>query len=49
MHHKNKGKIGSITEENTIGEECIFDKKYSQRHETVYVDSDKAGILEITA
>ena len=48
LHSAQKGKISTITEDNTIGEECIFDKKYVKRQETVYVESDKAGVLELT-
>lgn len=48
LHQKLKGKLGSVTEEHSLGEECIFDKKYTKRQETAYVESEKAGILELT-
>ena len=42
------GRISKITEENTLGEESILDKKYTQRLETAYAESEKAGVIEIT-
>jgi hypothetical protein len=40
MHNRIHGRLGVLTEDNTIGEESILDKKYSLRLETVYAESD---------
>jgi RecB family endonuclease NucS len=34
-------------EENTLGEECVLDKRYRGRLETAFAESDKVVLLEI--
>jgi hypothetical protein len=48
MHSQVHGKLCVLTEDNTLGEECILDKRYTSRLETVYADSEQAGVLEIS-
>lgn len=48
MHSKVHGRLGKITDENTLGEECLLDKKFACRLETAFAVSEKAGVLEIT-
>ena len=48
VHSKILGKIYTINDENTIGEECIFDKRFLMRAETVFADSEVSGTLELS-
>jgi hypothetical protein len=45
---RNYGKILKITSENTLGEEFLLDRKFSQRKESAFVESPKALLIEIT-
>jgi hypothetical protein len=45
---KTIGKICKITEENTLGEESLLDKKYFGRMESAFVESQNALLIEVT-
>jgi hypothetical protein len=44
---KTIGKIAKITEENTLGEESILDKKYKNRKESAFVESSFSYLIEL--
>ena len=42
------GKIGRVTEENTLGEEAILDKRYTYRKESTFVESLESYLFELS-
>jgi hypothetical protein len=46
---KNIGKIANLSEENTLGEEVILDRRFKTRKESAFVEGSIAYLIEITA
>jgi hypothetical protein len=48
LHNNLNRNLGVISEEFTLGEESFLDKKFANRNETAYAESDSATLLEIS-
>lgn len=50
MSLRKGNKAMQVTEENTVGEDSVLNIKSSEaKMETVFAESDKVGVLEVTA